>query len=373
MSRIDVNLDLPPIVELEDDQFEAIQDFFETQGWSDGLPFVPPTEERVASMYRYLPGRSPGDVIATLAPRNGEATLERIAVNAVMAGCRPEYMPVLVTAVQAIAEEPFNLNGIQSTTHPCAAFVLVNGPVARELAINGGYNCFGPGWRANATIGRALRLVLWNVGGGIPGGGDRATQGTPAKYTYCIAENEEENPWTPLHVELGFGVDDSTVTVMAAEAPHNIQDHGSVSGASILHTIAGSLREMGSNQILMSGGQPLIVLGPEHAATIARDGYSKDDVKQYIWEHARLRLDECAPDWAVPGGHIERMRLETGQVEVITVAEHWTRINVIVAGGAGKHSCWLPTFGRHTNTVTRRIELANGDPVQSIYAIASSE
>lgn len=367
-STLQANLDFPPIVELEDSSLEAIQDFFETQGWTDGLPFIPPTPERVEQMLRYV-DRSPEDVVATIAPRAGEATVERIAINAVMAGCRPEYMPVLLAAVSGIADPDFSLNGIQSTTHPCAAFVLVNGPIATELNVNGGYNCFGPGWRANATIGRALRLVMWNIGGGLPGTGDRATQGTPAKYSFCIAENEAENPWEPLHVELGYGADESTVTVMAAEAPHNIQDHGSRTGASILHTITESLKNMGGNQVLMFGGQPLIVLGPEHAAVLARDGYTKDAIKRHVWEHANVWMSECAPDWHE--GHMwDRLLEVTGQTEVFRLAEHWSRINIIVAGGAGKHSCWLPTFGAISNTITRRIEHANGDPVRSVYDLA---
>src|SRR3990172_8275798 len=154
----------PPLVELED-SLEAIQEFFETQGWTDGLPIVPPTQERVRAMYRYVE-RDPDEVVAVLAPRNGEATVQRIAINAVMSGCRREYLRVLLTAVEAVAEEPFNLNGIQSTTHPCGVLVLLNGPVGRELNVNSGYNCFGQGWRANMTIGRAMRLIMLNIGGG---------------------------------------------------------------------------------------------------------------------------------------------------------------------------------------------------------------
>lgn len=369
MSKIEINLDFPSIVELGDSSLEAIHDFFETQGWTDGLPFIPPTEERVEQMLRYV-DRDRDEVIARLAPRQGEATVQRIAINAVMAGCRPEYMPVLIAAVAAIADEAFSLNGIQSTTHPCAAFILVNGPISREIDVNSGYNCFGPGWRANSTIGRALRLVMWNVGGGIPGSGDRSTQGTPAKFSFCIAEHEEANPWEPLHVELGYALGDSTVTVMAAEGPHNIQDHGSRSGASMLHTIAESLKNMGGNQVLMFGGQPLVVLGPEHAAAIARDGYSKDDIKRYIWEHADIFMSECAPDWQHEGHMYDRLLETTGQTEVFHVTEHWSRINIIVAGGAGKHSSWLPTFGAVSNTITRRIEHADGRPVRSVYDLA---
>ncbi len=357
-----VNLELPPIVEL-DDSFEAIHDFFETQGWTDGLPFVPPTRARVKEICRYV-DRAPDDVIAVLGPRNGEATLERIAVNAVMAGCRPEYLPVVIAALQAVAEEPFNLNGIQSTTHPCAVFVLLNGPVAREIGVNSGPNCFGQGSRANMSIGRAVRLALLNIGGGTPGDGDRATHGTPAKISFCAAENEDENPWQPLHVERGFAENDSVVTVVAGEAPHNINDHGSISGLGILTTVATSLRQSGSNNI-GGRGQPMLIFGPEHAEQVARDGYSKDDVKRFIWEHAVLRVSDWSPDW-LEGERLERLEEDTGQKEISHVTERWEDLDVIVAGGPGKHSCWIPTFGG-TGTVMRRIEHADGSPVRSIF------
>ena len=182
-----VNL-VPDFVDLED-SLEAIQDFYETQGWTDGLPIIPPTEARVREMFRYL-DYEPDDVLALLEPLSGEATVQRVAVNAVMAGCRPEYMPVLIAAVKAIAEPAFSLRAVQTTTHPCTVGLNVNGPLRDELSINCGANCFGTGWRANATIGRAMRLILLNIGGGIPGEGDKATHGSPAKFTLCIGENE---------------------------------------------------------------------------------------------------------------------------------------------------------------------------------------
>ena len=362
-----VNMGLPPLVEI-DDSLDAVIEFFETQGWTDGLPFVPPTPDRVNEMYQYV-DYQPSDVIATLTPRNSEATLERIAINSVMAGCRPAYMPVIITAIQAIAEEPFDLNGMQSTTHPCAAMVLVNGPLARELDINSGHNIFGPGWRANASIGRAMRLIMVNIGGATPGEGDKSTQGSPAKYAFCFAEREDTNPWQPLHVEHGYDLEDSVVTVMAAEGPHNIQDHGSITGAGLLTTIAGSMRKTGGNDYMMGvGGQPMVVLGPEHAAAIAADGFSKDDVKRFIWERARLPLSEVSPEWTVRENRVERLMQAIGTLDEFPIAEHWSRIEVVVAGGAGKHSAWIPTFGGDlTQTVMRRIERADGTPYRSVY------
>jgi hypothetical protein len=345
---------------------ETVQEYFEERGWSDGLPIVPPSREAVEAMLHYS-DRSPDDVVAHLAPRNGAATVELIAVNAVMAGCRPQYLPVLLAAVEAVADPAFNLNAIQSTTHPCGVLILVNGPIARELGMNHGSNCFGQGWRPNATIGRAMRLILLNIGGGTPGEGDRATHGTPAKYSYCAAETEAANPWQPLHVERGFALEDSTVTMVGGEGPHNINDHASVHGEGLLTTVAMSMRQLGSNNMSGGGGEPMVVFGPEHADQIAADGYTKDDVKRFLWEHSRFPVRDAAEEW-------RRQRLGGSgageqEREWLPVATHWSRINVIVAGGPGKHSCWIPTFGGSTETVMRRLERRDGSALRSVHDV----
>jgi hypothetical protein len=331
-----------------EDSFAELNELYYERGWTDGLPIMPPTEAAVAAMLRGT-DRAPDEVVGVLPPRQGEATVERIAINAVMAGCLPEYLPVVIAAVEAVADPAFNLDGVQATTHPVAPLIVVNGPLAKRLQINSGYNCFGQGFRANATIGRALRLILMNVGGGIPGSGDRATQGSPAKYTYCIAENEDANPWEPLHVERGHGRDVSTVTVFGCEGPHNIQEHYSNSGEGILLTIAGAMGQAGSNNILRHG-YPLLTLGPEHAATIAGDGFSKADVKRFIWERARYPIDRLSPEYAA------ELRPFNGD-DMARIAEQPDDITVIVAGGSGKHSSWQPTFGGFTRSVTRVIAL----------------
>jgi hypothetical protein len=258
----------------------------EERGWTDGLPIVPPTEHRVAEFLRRTT-RQRREVVAVLPPRQGEATVEKLAINAVMAGCRPEYFPVLLAAVEAVAQPAFNLDAVQATTHPVAPLLIVNGPVAKQIGLNSGYNVFGQGFRANVTIGRALRLVLMNVGGGLPGTGDRSTQGNPAKIAYCVAENEDANPWSTLAADLGFERGASTVTAYPCEGPHNIQDHFSNTGLGILRTIAGAMGQAGSNNLL-GRGFPLLSLGPEHAATIARDGYDKAAIRQFLFEHARF-------------------------------------------------------------------------------------
>lgn len=276
------------------ESIEEISEYYYQRGWTDGLPIVPPTEDRVEKM---LSGttRKPQDVVGEVPPGNGIATVEKIAINAVMAGCMPQYVPVLITALEAMLEPKFNLYGIQATTHPVAPLVIVNGPIRKRLAINSGYNVFGQGTKANATIGRAMRLILINVGGAVHGKLDRSTQGQPSKYSFCIAENEEKNPWQPLHVERGFEPSVSTVTVLAAENPHNINDHSSIDAQGILTTIIGTMKTQGSNNVLSQSGEVLLTLGPEHASTIAKSGFSKEDIKRFIFLNARLPISFISP------------------------------------------------------------------------------
>ena len=331
--------------------YSAINRHYQGQGWTDGLPIVPPTHDDVREFLRFT-DREPREVVAVLPPRQGEATVERIAINAVMAGCRPEYLPVILTAVEALTDPAFNLDSIQATTHPVTPLIIVNGPIAREIGINGGYNAFGQGFRANLTIGRALRLLLMNVGGGLPGTGDRATQGTPAKIAYCVAENEEANPWEPLHVEHGFPRETSVVTAIACEGPHNIQDHYSNTALGVLLTVAGAMGQAGSNNLL-GRGWPLLSLGPEHAATIAKEGYSKQKVKEFLFEHARYPLAKLGREYQRQ--QVERWGVVNAPDTMVPIVEKADDISIIVTGAAGKHSSWQPTFGNGTHWTRRTI------------------
>jgi hypothetical protein len=290
-------------------------------------------------------------------------TIEKLAVNAVMAGCRPEYFPVVIAATEAMLEERFNLYAVQSTTHPCAPLLVMNGPIASELGVNSRYNAFGPGSRSNATIGRAIRLILLNVGGGAPGVLDRATQGQPAKYSYCVAENELENPWSPLHVERGFDRATSTVTVCGAENPHNLNDHISNASPGILTMIASSMASMGSNNAYLHG-EPILALGPEHAAILARDGLSKADVRRYLWQHARIPRSqwESGGMYGMTAIHKELFSGEPG----LPMFRSPEDLMIIVVGAAGRHSCWMPTFGSMTQSVTRAISLEDGTPARTV-------
>src|SRR5439155_18712179 len=224
--------------------------------------------------------------------RWGQATIAKLAINAVMAGCKPEYFPVVVTAVRAILAPRFNLYGIQGTTNPASPVLFLNGPIAREIGVNAGGNLFGPGFQANATIGRALRLIMTTVGGGVPQQADKSTLGNPAKYTCCFAENEADSPWPPFHVDQGYSPETSTVTAFGGAAPANIIEK-SKTAAEMLDAVAQAIAVSGSNNMFMSE-QALVVFGPEHAAVAAREGYDKERVRQTLYEQARLSFDRIS-------------------------------------------------------------------------------
>jgi hypothetical protein len=348
-----------------DNDFDAVNALMRERGWSDGLPVVPPTAQRVEQMLAYC-DRPWGEPVAKMAPRYGEATPLRLAANAVMAGCRPEYFPVILLAVEAMCEEPLNLYAVQATTHLCAPLVIVNGPVAKELDINAGHNAFGPGWQANATIGRAIRLALVNIGGAIPGSGDMSTFGAPSKFSYVAAENEAQSPWEPLHVERGLPREASAVTVIGAECPHNVNDHESISAEGILTTIAGTMVGTGNNDIYYAA-QPLIVMGPEHAKTVADGGMTKAQAKRYLHEHAHLPLGRFSRE------NIERRLRVTwkdrfaaaGPEAPVPMVQKAEDILIAVIGGAGKHSAVINTFGA-TKAVTRALKTRDGLLAKSV-------
>ena len=304
-----------------------------------------------------------------LAPRYGAATPLRLAANAVMAGCKPEYFPLVMLAVEAMADETFNLYGIQATTHACAPLIIVNGPVAKELGMNSGHAALGAGNRANATIGRAVRLSLVNIAGAIPALGDMATYGDPTKFTYCAPENEAANPWEPLHVERGFPAAASTVTVVAAEPPHNINDHESHTAVGILTTMAGTMATTGSNNAFYAS-EPVLLVSPEHAATIAGDGMSKRAVKEFLFEQARIPMSKFSKE-NIARRFRSKLADQYADADLDTMVPMFQRADdliVVVIGGAGKHSAWIPTFG-NTHAVTRALKHADGSLVTSIAAM----
>ncbi|MBI2906513.1 MAG: hypothetical protein HYX92_02525 [Chloroflexi bacterium] len=343
-----------PTFSMEND-CQAINNFFAERGWTDGLPIIPPVEAAVKAMQAGA-NRGPSDVLGKIPPSWADATVEKVAVNAVMAGCLPEYMPVIMAAVEAIAEEEFDLHGIQATTHGAAPLVVVNGPIRHQLNINCRYNCFGPGWRANATIGRTLRFILQNVGGGIPGVLDRSTTGMPSKYTYCVGENEEESPWEPLHVEKGYAREDNVVTVFPADGPHDILERSSTTALGILTTLTQAMSPLGScNTIHFSDS--ILAFCPEHAEAVAREGYTKAMVRRFAFENGGLPLSLFGPELG------PRRREELAQLGIrlkddgrVPVAEKPEDITILVLGGAGKHSTFIGTLTR-AHPVTKPIRL----------------
>jgi hypothetical protein len=253
-----------------------IEDDIETafvRGWTDGLPVVPPTPARVLNM---LDGtrRAPGEVVAVVPPDLVPVTVEKVAINAVMAGCRPEYLPVVLAAVQAACTDAFNMHGLLCTTYFSGPVVVVNGPIAQRIGMNSGVNCMGQGNRANATIGRALQLVVRNVGGGVPGGIDRATFGGPGKHTFCFAEDEAGSPWEPLSVERGFARGTSTVSLFPGHGPSAIVDQISRTPESLARSFAAKLRAVSHPKLVMGMGAMLVV-SPEHARVFGAAGWSK--------------------------------------------------------------------------------------------------
>ena len=273
-----------------DDPFE----FMAALGLDDGLPVVPPTEERVLRMLEGTTRRA-SEEVAHVPPNLAPATVEKIAVNAVMAGCRPEHLPVVIAATEAACTDAFNLHGVLATTYFATPVIVVNGPIRHEIGLNCGGNLFGQGFRANATIGRALQLLVRNVGGGRPGDVDMSTLGQPGKFTCCVGENEEESGWEPLHVERGFSADASTVTLFAGEAPRAIRDQLSRTARSLGASMGLCLDAM-AHPKLHRMGEVLLVVGPEHACTFARDGYSKTDLRARIQEVTARPLRELLPD-----------------------------------------------------------------------------
>lgn len=333
-------------VTLSDDAATDPVEFCYDQGWAaDGLPVVPPTPERVETMLTGT-GRDPQELLGMVPPRMAKATVEAVAINAVMAGCRPEYLPVILAAVEAMLDDSFNLNGVQSTTHPCAPLMIVSGPVAQRIGVNGKANVFGSGFRANATIGRAIRLILLNLGGGTPDVGDKSVLGHPGKYSFCIAENDADSPWAPFHTDRGFRPEEEVVTVFACDAPQAIL-------GGLFH-IGEHLKSPGTNN-MQYGGEMLVVLGVQVAQRVAKRGWNKDDVRQYLFEHGRTPLHNL---WGKSGtaftaerggGEAERwprwLDLEDGNT-LIPAARKPEYIHLMVAGNNAADFCaWLPGWG----------------------------
>jgi hypothetical protein len=335
---------------------DLVEWYFE-QGWTDGLPVVPPTPEKVEAVVEEL-GGEPERVEARVPPRWGSLTREVLAVNVVMAGCRPEYAPVVRASLLALCDPAFNLNGVQATTHVAAPLVVVNGPARLRLGMNAGHNVFGSGNRANATIGRAIRLVLMNVGGGTPGDLDKSTLGHPGKYTFCIAENEEASPFAPYHVDRGWAPDVSTVFAIACEAPHSVTNHLADDPQGILDSVCSAMSTIAHNNAV-SSGSCAVVLGPEHARTIAAHGWKRDDVRSYLWANTTVTFGDISFHGRYGNVYNRNLprwyRRDDGARAPIVPSPQ--DIHLFVAGGeAGRFSAFLPGWGHMSTPVLRPVD-----------------
>ncbi|MDO8567880.1 MAG: hypothetical protein Q7R57_04110 [Dehalococcoidales bacterium] len=329
------------------DSLEDVYEFVMKQGWGDGLPIIPPTQERVYRMIEHS-GKEPDEVIASIAPLEGEATIEKIAINAVMAGCKPEYMPVVIAAVEAMAAPEFHLGGLQTTTNPVTALAIINGPIRHKIDVNCAVGCMGPGWRANATIGRAMRLIMLNIGGGVPDKVSRSLHGFPGRYSFCFGEYEEGNPWSPLHVERGFDKNTSTVTVVGAQATHNVITIVPDSKL-FLRLAADSMSTLGNNNMVFTEGEPLIVITSAHAEILARDGFTKQTIKEFLFESCGVPVSQYPREIATPS---KDLFVANGKVKPCEKPED---IMVVVTGAPNPyHLVVIPTFG-DTTAVTMPI------------------
>jgi hypothetical protein len=333
-----------------------LTEWYYEQGFSDGLPLVPPTPAKIDAMIDAL-GGDPDFLECRVPPRWGGLTRKVLAINMIMAGCKVEYAPVVRAAMLALCDPAFNLNGVQATTHVASPLLIVNGPIAAKIGMNAGCNVFGSANRANATIGRAIRLIMLNVGGGWPGDLDKSTLGHPGKYTYAIAENEAISPFAPYHVEKGFKSDESTVFVIAAEAPHSVVNHVSNDAEGILDSMCSAMSTIAHNNAV-SSGHCTVILGPEHAATIAKQGWKRNDIKSYLWMNSGNKFGALAFNHRY--GKVYNRNLPVWYKRDldshIPIVPSLDNIHLFVAGGeAGRFSAFIPGWGHMSAPVIRPV------------------
>lgn len=327
-----------PRIEVAND-YEAIFSDMYGRGFTDGLPVVPPTEKAVNAMLSYA-GLAPDEFVAVLAPDNSRVSAEKLAVNAVMAGCLPQYFPVVVAAVKAMAAPKYNLLSVQATTNPVGPVVVVNGPIRNEIGVNCGRGCMGPGRRANATIGRTLRLIMVNCGGATVGEIDKSIHGMPGKYTFCFGELEEQSPWPGLHVDQGFSPEQSTVSLFAATGTQNIMAFFRTP-ENLVHVMSDAIRAYGSNGYIRMKGNPLVVLTPGHARIFADHGWDKKRIGHELFAACLIprsyipsEVQTLTPDYA-----------DFPPDQMCSPCEKADDIVIVVAGGPeAYHTCYLPSF-----------------------------
>lgn len=323
--------------------FLAAQQFLESKGWTDGLPVIPPTEDLVRCMVE-ASGEDGSTKLGLMEPLKGTATIEKVAANAVMAGCEPRYFPVVVAALRAVLQPQFHVGSTACTTGGSAPVVIVSGSVSETLGINGGTACFGGNVKANATIGRALRLAMRNIGGAKPDGMEKSTQAWPGKLSMCFAENEARSPWEPFRLSQGMPLESSAVSVLAVRGINAVTEGVQETGLGVLETIAANMRQVGTPIYYQMGVPVIVCLGPEHAREIANAGFSRAMVRDFLFEHCRLsvgtlrnrgyHLPGCWPAWIDPED-------DAALVPMVSSPEKFW---VVVAGGDGRHSAWMPAW-----------------------------
>ena len=328
------------------DEEAALEDLHD-RGCTDGLPVVIPTADRVARMV-LASGLEADMVLGKMGPGDGIATVEKVAVSAVMAGCKPDYMPVVIAAVKAVIDPVFDLTEMQATTHCTAPLVIVNGPARHTCGpIASSYGALGPGHRANASIGRALRLAMINIGKGRPGSSDMALLGHPGKFTYCLAENEELSPFTPMHVDRGFAADDSVVTVIGAEAPHSViyatdaddPEHYKI----LLSLLAIGIANPATNNAIIGNGSAVVVLNPDHANVLHRAGLTRQDIASELVERSCMQPEEVKNLMGIFAGVNPEKKFAFSDPD---------QLLILMAGGNGMYSMVMPTWstGAHNNS-----------------------
>ncbi len=330
------------------DPLGAIETYFE-KGWTDGLPVIPPTEDRIWAMLEAM-GKHPEDILGEIPARARKITAEKLAINAVMAGCLPVYAPVLLTMTEALCDPAFSVHGPTASTSGMGVLIIVNGPIASQIGLNARENLFGPGWRANATIGRALRLLLRNVCGAVPGVLDRSCFGHPGKFTYCIAEDEARSSWTPLHAERGIPSEESAVTLFAGESPHQVANQAASDPEAILSTIADVMTAGG--RLSLSGQQFVVIVGGQHRRYLTDRGWIKKEIRTWLQAHAVRSREEL-----VRAGRLDSTEASGASQRYIAVTDPEDILVVAAGGDAGGYSVVIPGWsGRlHSQAVTRMI------------------
>lgn len=336
--------------------FDDAQSVLANEGYTDGLPVVPPTPERIERMLA-ANGCAPDAVVALLPPLFGEATWRAIAANAVMAGCRDDCLPVVGAAIAALAAPEFNLIGIATTTGSATPLVIVSGPVAERIGMNWGANVLGTGNRANATIGRAVHLAIQNIGGARPGEVDMSTLGQPAKYTFCGAENPVHSPWPSLAVRRGHAASESVVTVVGVAGIVEVIDSESQTPDDLARTLGASALIAGSigGAGLLGGGEPLFIIPPEHAQMFNDAGWSLEQVQKAIFENTALPTTRLSSSVRAK----LTTRREDVDPDIVRAAVRPDDVMIVVAGGVGRKAAYVPTWGGTTKAVSRVVQLSD--------------